>query len=231
MKRLLSCDRSFSTLFAFSVVAIASPLAFDRAAAQAPAWQIEMAKADADYDDAMEKLGERRRTAVQKAGETWIKSITAEVVEATRAGDNTLARGLQAKLAAAREAGRVPLARPPVVTFDRHDYALIEDPKTWMEAKEHCERMGGHLLILDDAKEEAFILSNLGKIGFWIGATDLWTPGRTLSLDGKPFRGFAAKAQFDNHRNRENGVAWAVGAKCWNDLSDGQRIAYVCEWE
>jgi hypothetical protein len=215
----------------FALASLAFLLAVEHADAQAPDWKLEIANADSAYNEAMEKLGERRRIALQKAGETWVRSIDAEIVDATRAGDTTLVRSLQAKVADAREAGRVPLARPPVVAFGRHEYALIEEPKTWMEAKKHCERLGGHLLILESAEEEAFILANLAKIAFWVGATDLWTPGRTTSLDGKPFRGFAAKFESDNFRNRENGISWAVGAKCWNDLSDGVRIAYVCEWE
>ena len=217
--------------FSLAALTCTSLLAGHRLHAQEPAWKSDIAKADAAYNDAMEKLGERRRTAVQKAGTLWLKVLDAEVAEATKTGDAALARGLQARIDAAREAGRVPLQRPPVVSFGRHEYALIEEPKTWMEAKKHCERMGGSLLILDNAEEEAFILANLAKIAFWIGATDLWTPGRTTSLDGKPFRGFAAEFRSDNYRDRENAVAWSVRSKVWNDLSDGMRLAYVCEWE
>ena len=79
----------------------------------------------------MEKAAEERRADMDRAGEAWRKSMEGEIADALRAEDTTLARGLRAKLDAAAEAGRVPLARPDArFTYNRHEYALIEEPKT-----------------------------------------------------------------------------------------------------
>jgi hypothetical protein len=141
-------------------------------------------------------------------------------------------RTLTTKIEAARRAGRAPLPRPAgVVVFEGHGYAFFEEGKPWHEAKAHCEAMGGRLLMIDSEAEEAFVLSKWASRDFLVGATDLYTPGEYLTLDGEPFRAFASPFRPDNARNWQNAVGWYSQDRDWNDHFDSFRHPYVCEWD
>lgn len=216
----------------FAAAACAVCFAGEALAQSPPDWQVEIARADAAYAEGLQALNEKRRLATLQAGETWFAAMEAEIAGAVRDDDVTLARGLKSKIVDARAGGRVPAERPAArATFARHEYALIDDAKTWIEAKAHCERMGGRLLVIDNPAEEAFVLGGWGASDFWVGASDLWSPGVYRNLDGKPFRSFAVRFRTDNLGDRQNCVGWFANDKKWDDFPDGKRMAYVCEWE
>jgi hypothetical protein len=216
-----------------ALVCIASvvPLFAGAGVVRAQAWKAEIAEADARYAEAMQKHAARRKAAEIKAGVVWLKGMEEEIADVART-DATTSQGLVAKVAAARQAGRVPPELPAVrATFGGHQYALMNPGKTWDEARKHCEQMGGHLLLIDSEAEEAFILSNLGGSDFWVGATALYSPGKYLRLDGAPFRGYKARFSQNDNNKEQKSVAWRAGAKEWDDNEDGLRYPYVCEWE
>jgi hypothetical protein len=195
-------------------------------------WKLESDQATAAYYEATERAEFQRRAEQQKAAQTLMHTLEAELTKAKRRRDDDGVAALTKHIEAARRAGRLPPPRPDgVVSFGGHDYALIEEAKTWHEAKADCERRGGHLLLLDTEEEEAFILSKWKNVEFWIGATDLYTPDEFFRIDGEPFRAFAAPFRADNYRQRQSAVGWYVPDQDWNDFDDGQRVAYVCEWE
>lgn len=233
MMRLLDFDRcglSFRRL-AFLLVAFAATLFAGVDVVQAQTWKAAIAEADAKYAEAMRKHAARRKAAEAKAGAAWVKGMEEEIADVSKT-DAATAQGLAAKVAAARQAGRVPLELPADrATFGGHQYALISPGRTWDEARKHCEQMGGHLLLIDSEAEEAFILSNLGQTDFWVGATALYTPGNYLRLDGAPFRGYKARFSHNDANQEQKSVAWRAGPKEWDDNEDGLRLSYVCEWE
>ena len=222
-------------LIRFVVIVVASTSWATLAQAQVQAlssWKLESQQANAAYYEAIERAEIQRLASQQKAGQTLSNKLEAELTSAKRRRDKDGIAALTKQIEAVRQAGRIPPPRPAgVVKFGGHDYALIEEGKTWHEAKADCERMGGRLLLLDTEEEEAFILSKWSKIEFWIGATDLYTPDEHLRIDGEPFRGFKAPFHPDNAGNRQSAVGWYVPDKDWNDFDDGKRMAYVCEWE
>jgi len=54
-----------------------------------------------------------------------------------------------------------------------HLYQIIDQKKSWTEAKKYCETKGGYLATIKDANEQAFIKDLLMKNGskrvYWIG--------------------------------------------------------------
>ncbi|HEV7279905.1 MAG TPA: C-type lectin domain-containing protein [Pirellulaceae bacterium] len=214
---------------ACALIALLAAL-FAGADAQAQAWKGVIAEADAKYADAMQKHAARRKAAEMKAGGAWLKGMADEIAD-VRKTDAATAQGLVAKVAAVRQAGRVPAELPARTAFGGHQYALITPGKTWNEARKHCEQMGGHLLLIDSEAEEAFIVSNLAATDFWVGATALYSPGKYLRLDGAPFKGFKGRVFFNDANKEQKSVAWRPVDKSWDDVEDGMRMAYVCEWE
>lgn len=68
----------------------------------------------------------------------------------------------------------------PVVTevYDGHIYALYDLEMAWSFARDLCADMGGHLLTINDAAEQAYVetLINKGsKYGYWLGGTNFTT--------------------------------------------------------
>ncbi len=60
-------------------------------------------------------------------------------------------------------------------SFNGHCYKIMDSYYTWSQAKEECEKAGGHLVTITSAKEQNFIEKLIKKNGkrymYWIGAT------------------------------------------------------------
>ena len=123
--------------------------------------------------------------------------------------------------------------------FRNHAYAISNDMQTWEEAERICEDMGGHLVVIDDAEENAYIRDlaiEAGKEGYVaIGFTDEENEGRwkwvvptdstyTCWNDGEPNDGSDFIVSQDYAYMYENGT--------WDDgYGRGELRYYVCEWD
>lgn len=104
----------------------------------------------------------------------------------------------------------VPNAQAVVIdsaTYAGHTYYLLS-PSTWKEAELESQALGGHLVTIDDAPENAFVADTFGvfshRRNLWIGLTDEleektfvwasgaplvfenWAPGEPNDCDGNP---------------------------------------------
>lgn len=118
-------------------------------------------------------------------------------------------------------------------------YEIVnESGLTWEEAKEKCEKAGGHLVTITSQEEMDYIYEtlNLGNGRYWIGAYRdedfnwMWVTGEDWDYtnwdEGEP-------NDSSNVRSNENRVAtWTQGK--WNDLNEentSEQRGYICEWE
>jgi len=73
-------------------------------------------------------------------------------------------------------------------SYGGHEYALTETLKTWVEAEAEAVSIGGHLVTINDAAENAWVLNNLpiGSvtwIGFHlVGETWVWSSGEPVTF-------------------------------------------------
>lgn len=125
-------------------------------------------------------------------------------------------------------------APPPPQRFQhkKSEYFLFREAKTWHEAEAHCERMGGHLVILDDAGEPEVVFGEAlrNSISIWLGCSDERIEGQWRWLNNTPVK---LKLIMDNLGGDQH-VGWAQVKNNKITLYDqnaGIRSAYVCEWE
>ncbi len=140
------------------------------------------------------------------------------------------------------------------VEFSGHYYQFYDDARTWTEAKEMCEVVGGHLVTISSIEEQNLITNILNKGNknlYWIGlekAGDswMWITGEVFSFENW------AENEPNNYNNDElygccfqQTYTGGEGVKYpgkWNDASNEgaeyssqyynlDNYGYICEWD
>lgn len=56
--------------------------------------------------------------------------------------------------------------------YNGHKYQVFDESMSWKAAEDYCESLGGHLVTITDAEEQAYLeklLGNAEKVQYWIG--------------------------------------------------------------
>jgi len=119
------------------------------------------------------------------------------------------------------------------VAFEGHHYKYFADKSTWHVARAKCEKMGGHLICIGNAREDSFAVQLIDRAhasGAWIGATDEEVEGKWLWVNGEPFYyTHWGPRQPDNTNGVEDVGEILYGT--WNDMVEGKRQGFLCEWD
>lgn len=210
------------------------------------AYSGEVAKADAAISKAEADAVKARKAAAA----VRLKAYKDRLVEVTKSGDFDKALAVKARVdqlekepevevekpvnSAAESNGSEKTKRPrpkDTVRFNGHTYALIRaDKVTWYVAKQRCEEMGGHLVILDSVKELEFVaeLCRVPKMSAWVGATDEEVEGKWKWVDNSDAR-FSSPHVSRAVQDFENHLIYDYSLNDLNVIGSG-RFAYVCEW-
>lgn len=140
------------------------------------------------------------------------------------------------------------------VEFNGHYYYAFDEGKTWTEAKEKCEVIGGHLVTITTQEEQEIvesIIKNGTKSCYWLGGTDEIAEGQWKWITGEEFKyTHWAKDMPDNFLTenylmmfkephpRRAGNTFGL----WNDLKEDctckdtpffrkDGFGFICEWE
>lgn len=130
------------------------------------------------------------------------------------------------------------LSGPIYNPFTTHSYYLISS-NLWGAAETEAVSLGGHLVTINDAAENAFVLSTFGNFGgikspLWLGFNDeasegnfVWTSGEAVTYQnwnaGEPNNG----GNEDHAAMR--GLSFSPGADTWNDVGAAERYLGVVE--
>jgi len=140
---------------------------------------------------------------------------------------------------------------PPVegaVNWNGHWYGFISDLTTWTEAKERCEKLGGHLVIINSKEENDFLYKWLKPstrmTHVFIGATDIGNNGEYKWVNGQSLKNTFSYFDWRNPNSRQlpsySGdvllvLNWSHAARnqFWDahKREDKRRFPFVCEWE
>ena len=142
-----------------------------------------------------------------------------------------------------------------VVAYGGHTYALFDEGVSWDNAKKSCEKRGGHLVCINDEKEQQFLQTLVAGGGlpfYWIGLSDAEIEGTFKWVNGDPLTYTNwCQDQPDNWQGSEDSVMmpnrdvqfskydeWTNPFGTWNDMnSNGDRdhslseMGYICEWD
>ena len=142
-----------------------------------------------------------------------------------------------------------------VVAYGGHTYALFDEGVSWDNAKKSCEKRGGHLVCINDEKEQQFLQTLVAGGGlpfYWIGLSDAEIEGTFKWVNGDPLTYTNwCQNQPDNWQGSEDSVMmpnrdvqfskydeWTNPFGTWNDMnSNGDRdhslseMGYICEWD
>ena len=116
------------------------------------------------------------------------------------------------------------------LVFGNNAYYVYYDSEKRDDAQEYCEKMSGHLVYIESAAEQEFILKNVS--GYcWIGAVNerntVWTWGEYGPVvEYSKWSSGNAPAVTDDMYAKINGKSgdWVTG-------TDDEKCAYICEWE
>lgn len=118
--------------------------------------------------------------------------------------------------------------------FEGHTYAIFSEQINWKDARDFCEKLGGHLVTITSEEENAFITENIMVINedCQIGFSDeesegdwVWVTGEDTDYtnweDGEP-----------NNEWEEDFALIKNGSGQWNDAHlDKENWNFICEWD
>ncbi|NLB61037.1 MAG: hypothetical protein GX802_01215 [Clostridiales bacterium] len=117
-------------------------------------------------------------------------------------------------------------------------YALYDNSLTWYESKAVCESMGGHLVTITSAEEQAVIekllKSSENTVYYWMGATDEESEGTWTWITGEPFDYSNWEvSEPNNYQGIEHyGMIYRLNGK-WNDYQNQGSVypsfGFICE--
>ena len=115
-------------------------------------------------------------------------------------------------------------------SFGDSAYLLCGDAAadSWIAAESFCQNQGGHLVTIDDADENAFVLGALGQS--WIGFSDSAREGQWVWADGSPV-GYT-NWNLPNEPNASHSAAdyaEMTGSGTWNDRRNNTVRRFACE--
>jgi hypothetical protein len=182
---------------------------------------------EAGEKDAAQKAGLRQRAVF------WYGLARERLSGLTRARIEKRVEGAALPPSAgAKKVSSIPL---DAQTFGGHAYRHYPEHLTWQEAKEFCEKLGGHLATITSREEGQFVCTLFPapkEIGPWIGLS--WDiKGREWKwVTGEPVKHSNWAPTEPNHMDAEHWVEIAprgIGEH-WNNVGGGRR-PFLCEWD
>lgn len=125
-------------------------------------------------------------------------------------------------------------------------YKMFEGEKSWDDAKTSCEGTGAHLVKIESADENIFLLNSFLQLlpndnnrEAWTGLSDKKEEGDFVWTDGATpeYTNWAAEQPNDEDDEQDcveivNGVFWPGGLPqigLWNDFQCKKALMFICE--
>lgn len=101
-------------------------------------------------------------------------------------------------------------------------YYLTPTQMTWTQAEAYAQSQGGHLVTINNAAEQALLVSQFGgNVRYWIGFNDIAVEGTFGWINGEPVTYTNWAPGEPNNLGNEDFVVmnWSAPGN-WNDLPD-----------
>ncbi len=115
-------------------------------------------------------------------------------------------------------------------SFNGHHYYCSTGTDTWTNAQANCVANGGHLAVINNAAENAYLANILTLQSAWIGANDVNQEGTFEWVNGDPFGGYTNwyVGQPNNYNNNQHYVEMLNDGQ-WNDQYGYYSLEYIME--
>jgi Tol biopolymer transport system component len=125
-----------------------------------------------------------------------------------------------------------------VKVYNGHRYAVTTDALTWVQAQNLATSLGGHLVVVDDAAENTFLVGAYMKSNsaLWIGLNDRAVEGAFEWVDGSPvaYLNWNQGEPNDSNANEDCAAFWDYGTgtlSTWNDHFCSAEWAAIIEFD
>ncbi len=119
--------------------------------------------------------------------------------------------------------------------YNGNRYILFDNTVAWHEAVEKCRELGGHMVSVTSAEENAALKNFIQKGAlsyYWLGSNDIQTEGKWVWESGEEWKYANWNSGEPNDSNGEDCGAIIKSSGQWNDLPDSYTAAgYICEIE
>ena len=118
------------------------------------------------------------------------------------------------------------------LSYEDNQYVLTTGAKTWTEAQAEAESLGGNLVTINSAAEEAWLKETFGRSKrFWIGLNDVDTEGQFEWVSGEELDYINwAPNEPNNSKGRQHyGVMNYSETRQWDDESGTRKFTGIIE--
>ncbi len=122
------------------------------------------------------------------------------------------------------------------IYYNNVRYDLYQYPVSWHDAKQLCEDLGGHLVVVtstDENKAVADLIEGSSWNDYWIGCSDEDNEGEWKWITGEKFE---YSNWNDGEPSNSSGIehfgSYQTSSKKWNDIKkDHLTVGFICEME
>ena len=114
---------------------------------------------------------------------------------------------------------------------DGHIFKLFSELKTWEEAEEFCEELGGHLATSTSAEKNEFLVNFANGKAVWLGTTDKETEGVWKWITGEELSYTNWNRGEPNDAGGREDYAELYASGYWNDMTATATRIFICEWD
>jgi len=135
---------------------------------------------------------------------------------------------------------------PPLsnaIKWNGHWYACFTVPLTWDAAMKQCEELGGHLVIIDNEKENVFLFNLALQADkyvqhVWIGCQGRPVPSATRWVNGEVVKNGYSSWRPEREKSSPRAYKGSLDFRppypenFWWDVGTSEdKFSYICEWE
>ncbi len=114
-------------------------------------------------------------------------------------------------------------------SYQGHHYYCSTAPATWNTAQSHCASLGGHLAVVNNAEENAYLANLLTIQSAYIGLSDATIEGNFEWVNGDPLTYSNWYAGQPNNYNGNQDYVEMMSDGTWNDQYATTQLEYIME--
>lgn len=119
--------------------------------------------------------------------------------------------------------------------FNGHTYKFFDTKMTWNQAKETCEKMGGHLATFTSQEEWMYIYKYIcdNEKQYWLGGNDADNEGEWVWITGENwnYSDWCNNEPNNDYGGTENYLGTYTSTYQWNDYRESEQLGFICEWD